>query len=81
MSKFAVLRNIALVSMMIATQAQAHVIRGREVAAPSFGAMCVSDHGSVVCGEPLWFYGARAGHAGKSNPVQPDADAPHWIGD
>ena len=41
---------------------------GREVAAPSWSAACVTDHGPSQCGEPMWIYGspdalARYGNA------------------
>jgi hypothetical protein len=76
MTKFKVLRDVAILSMVIATQAQAHGIRGRDVATPSWSA-CVTDHGLSACGEPMWFYGARGGHAGKKNALSPEVDTPH----
>jgi len=81
MTKFKILRDVAILSMMIATQAQAHGIKRHEVAAPSWRAACMSDHGPSVCGEPMWVYGARGGHAGKKNALSPEVDSPHWIGD
>ena len=30
---------------------------GREVAAPSWSAACMTDHGPTDCGEPTWVYG------------------------
>jgi len=81
MTKFKVLRDVAILSMVIATQAQAHGIKGREVAAPRWSAACMTDHGPSVCGEPMWVYGGRGGHAGKKNALSPEVDAPHWIGD
>ena len=38
--------------------AQAHGIRGREVAAPPWSAACMTDHGPSECGEPMWIYGS-----------------------
>jgi hypothetical protein len=38
-------------------RAQAHGIGGREVAAPSWSAACMTDHGPSECGEPMWIYG------------------------
>jgi len=31
---------------------------GREVAAPSWSAACMSDQGPRQCGEPMWVYGS-----------------------
>jgi hypothetical protein len=81
MTKFKVLRAVAILSMMTATQAQAHWIKGREVAAPRWSAACMNDHGPGVCGEPMWVYGSRGDRAAKKNASSPEADAPHWIGD
>jgi hypothetical protein len=33
---------------------------GREVAAPSWSAACMSDQGPSQCGEPMWVYGSPA---------------------
>jgi hypothetical protein len=33
-------------------------IEGREVAAPSWSAACMTDHGPSQCGEPMWVYGS-----------------------
>jgi hypothetical protein len=33
---------------------------GREVAAPSWSAACMTDHGPSECGEPMWIYGSRS---------------------
>ena len=33
---------------------------GREVAAPSWSAACMTDHGPTQCGEPMWVYGSPA---------------------
>jgi hypothetical protein len=81
MTKFRILRDVAILSMMIATQAQAHGIKGRVVAAPSWSAACVTDHGPSMCGQPMWVYGARGGHVGKKNTLPPEVDGPNWIGD
>jgi hypothetical protein len=32
--------------------------RGREVAAPSWSAACMTDHGPSQCDEPMWVYGS-----------------------
>jgi hypothetical protein len=45
--------------------AQAYGSEGREVAAPSWSAACMTDHGPSECGEPMWVYGSsdlRAAH-------------------
>jgi hypothetical protein len=81
LTKFRTFCDVAILSVMIATQAQAHGIKGREVAAPSWSAACMTDHGPSVCGEPMWIYGARRGHAAKKNVLPPEVDAPNWIGD
>jgi hypothetical protein len=31
---------------------------GREVAAPSWSAACMTDHGPTECDEPMWVYGS-----------------------
>jgi hypothetical protein len=33
-------------------------IKGREVAAPSWSAACMTDHGPSQCEEPMWVYGS-----------------------
>jgi hypothetical protein len=77
MTKFRIFRDAAILSMMIATQAQAHMIRGREVAAPSLSAARMTDRG----GDAMWIYRGRSDHAGKKNVLPPEVDAPNWIGD
>jgi hypothetical protein len=81
MTKFKLLRAVAILSMLITTQTQAqtqtHGIEGSEVAAPPWSAACMTDHGPSVCGEPMWVYGARGGHAGKKNALSPEVDTPH----
>ena len=37
---------------------QAYGIEGREVAAPSWSAACMTDHGPSQCDEPMWVYGS-----------------------
>jgi hypothetical protein len=81
MTKFRIFRYAAILSMMIATQAQAHGIRRHVAAAPSWSAACVTYHGATVCGESVSIYGARGGYAGKKNALPAEADDPHWIGD
>jgi uncharacterized low-complexity protein len=44
-------------------QPQAHETVGREVAAPSWSAACMTDHGPTQCGEPMWVYGSSRGLA------------------
>jgi hypothetical protein len=39
-------------------QARPHQFVGREVAAPSWSAACMSDQGPSQCGEPMWVYGS-----------------------
>jgi hypothetical protein len=33
-------------------------VEGREVAAPSWSAACMTDQGPSQCGEPMWVYGS-----------------------
>jgi hypothetical protein len=33
---------------------------GREVPAPPWSAVCMTDHGPSACGEPMWVYGSPA---------------------
>jgi hypothetical protein len=80
MTRLRILRDVALVSLMIATQAQAHGINGRD-GAPVSRSACMTDHGLSACGDPMWFYGDRGGHAGKKNALPPEAGLPPWIGD
>jgi hypothetical protein len=78
MAGFKVLRTVAILSMMIATQAQAqaHGIKGREATAPPWIAACSPS----VCGEPMRVYGAHGGHDGKKNALSPGLDASHRNG-
>jgi hypothetical protein len=41
---------------------------GHEVAAPSWSAACMTDHGPSQCGEPMWIYGSRAATQRYRNP-------------
>jgi hypothetical protein len=40
------------------TMSQIYENGGREVAAPSWSAACMTDHGPSNCGEPMWVYGS-----------------------
>lgn len=68
MTGFKVLHAFAILSILIATGAQAHVVGGREVAAPPWSAACMTDQGPSVCGEPMWVYGAIDDQVGKEAP-------------
>jgi hypothetical protein len=46
---------------------RADEIVGREVAAPSWSAACMTDHGPSDCGEPMWVYGPRSAGARYRN--------------
>ena len=72
MTQFKFLHAVAILSMMIATQARANRIEGRESAA------CMTDHGPSLCGEPICVYSAGGGH--KKNALSPEIDAPHRNG-
>jgi hypothetical protein len=39
-------------------QPPAYQTGGREVAAPSWSAACMTDQGPSQCGEPMWVYGS-----------------------
>ena len=78
MTKFRFLHAVAILSMMIATQAQATRIEGREVAAPPWSAARTTDHGPSPCGEPICVYSAGGGH--NKNALSPEIDAPHRNG-
>jgi hypothetical protein len=43
--------------------AKLHATVAREVAAPSWSAACMTDHGPSTCGEPMWVYGGAAADA------------------
>src|SRR6476661_10132437 len=51
MTKFKFLHAVAILSMMIATQARANRIEGREVAAQPWSAACMTDHGPSLCAD------------------------------
>jgi hypothetical protein len=40
---------------------------GREVAAPSWSAACMTDHGPSQCDEPMWVYGSSSALARYKN--------------
>jgi hypothetical protein len=75
MTKFKFLHAIAVLSIMIATEARANRIEAREVAAPPWSAACMTDHGPNLCGEPICDCSAGGGH--KKNALSPQIDAPH----
>jgi hypothetical protein len=79
MTRFKVLHAFAILSILIATEAQAHGIGGREVAAPPWSAACMTDQGPRVCGEPMWVYGTIGDQAGKGT-VSPELNAPRRNG-
>jgi hypothetical protein len=64
--------------MMIATQARANRIEGREVAARPRGAACMTDHGPSPCAELTCVYSAGGGH--KKNALSPEIYAPRRNG-
>jgi hypothetical protein len=80
MAKFKVLHAFAILLILIATEAQAHGIGGREVAAPAWSAACMTDQGPSVCGEPMWVYGTIGDQAGKETALSPELNAPHRNG-
>jgi hypothetical protein len=80
MTRVKVLRAFAILSILIATEAQAHAIGGREVAGPPWSAACMTDQGPSVCGEPMWVYGTIGDQAGKETGLSPELKAPHRNG-
>ena len=78
MTKFKFLHAVAILSMMIATQARANRIEGREVAARPWSAACMTDHGPSLCAELICVYSAGGGH--KKNALSPEIDAPRRNG-
>jgi len=53
---------VPLLAISATAQARTHQTygseEGREVAAPSWSAACMTDHGPSQCGEPMWVYGS-----------------------
>jgi hypothetical protein len=47
---------------------QTYATAGREVAAPSWSAACMTDQGPTHCGEPMWVYGSPAVLSRYHNP-------------
>ena len=79
MTKFKFLHAIAILSMMIATEARANSIEGREVvAARPWSAACMTDHGPSLCAELTRVYSAGRGR--KKNALSPEIDAPRRNG-
>ena len=60
MVRLKLLGTVAALSTLVAVQAQAYGIEGREVVAPPWSAACMSDQGPRECGEPMWVYGGGA---------------------
>jgi hypothetical protein len=67
MTIFKVLCAAVILSTLIATpvfargsgvRPQAYRTEGRKVAAPSWSAACMTDHGPSQCDEPMWVYGS-----------------------
>ena len=76
MTKFKFLHAVAILSMMIATQARANRIEGREVAARPWSAACMTDHGPSLCAELICVYSAGGGHK-KNAPRRNGANKTH----
>jgi len=79
MTGFKLLRTAAMLVTLTSAQSQAYGTFGREVAAPPWGAACITDQGPSQCGEPMWAYGARGG-GGKKKRLSREIYAPHWNG-
>jgi hypothetical protein len=58
----AMLLLVPSLAMPVAVQARSSIppraVEGREVAAPSWSAACMTDHGPSQCDEPMWVYGS-----------------------
>lgn len=80
MTRFKLLRVVAVVSISIATQARAHGIGNREVAAPPWSVVCMTDHGPNAWGEHMPVSDACVAHSGKKNALSPKADGPYRDG-
>ncbi len=65
------LHVLAILSILIATQAQAARHRDGEVAAA-----CVTGQGPGTCSEPMLLYGAAGDHAGKRTASSPELYEP-----
>ena len=74
MTKLKFLHAVAILSIMIGTQARANRIEGREVAARPWSAACMTDHGPSLCAGLMCVYSAGGGH--KNNALSPEIDAP-----
>jgi hypothetical protein len=80
LTRFKLLRAAAMLVTLTAAQSQAYGTKSREVAAPLWSAACMTDQGPSQCGEPMWVYVARGGHAGKKNALPREIYAPHSNG-
>jgi hypothetical protein len=76
MTRFKLLVAGAILSMLMATSVfahgnnvrpQAYRTEGREVAAPSWSAACMTDHGPSECSEPMWIYSGHDTITGYRN--------------
>jgi hypothetical protein len=78
MTKLKFLHTVAILSMMIATQARANRIEDRDVAARPWSAACMTDRGPSLCAEVICVCRAGGGH--KKNALSPEIDAPRRKG-
>ena len=78
MTKPRFLHAVAILSMLIATQARANGIEGREVAARPWTSACMTGHGPSLCAESICAYSAGGGH--KKSALSPEIDAPRRNG-
>jgi hypothetical protein len=65
MIKFKLLGALAILSMLSLAQPPAFGREGREIAAPSWSAACMTDQGPSDCGESMGIYGAPEPHTPK----------------
>jgi hypothetical protein len=65
MIKFKLLGAVAILSMLSLAQPPAFGSEGREIAAPSWSAACMTDQGPSDCGVSMGIYGAPEQHTPK----------------
>ncbi len=80
MTRFKLLGAFAILSILIATKAEARGIDSREIAVRPWSAAYMPDQGPGVCGEPTWFHGTTGDHGGKNTALSPEFNARHRNG-
>jgi hypothetical protein len=80
MTRLRLLHAFTILSVLAATQAQAHGIEARGVTAQRQSIACMTDHGPNVCSESMRGNGAHDNPAGRPTTLSHRGDAPHWNG-